>query len=43
MPFIYGVSNVLDVYYSLKGEKVRAYIRIIPSVERALPERSLVS
>jgi hypothetical protein len=43
MPFIYGVSDVLDVYYSLKGEKVRAYIRIIPSVERALPERSLVS
>lgn len=43
MPFIYGVSDVLDVYYSLKGEKVRAYIRIIPSVERALPERTLVS
>jgi hypothetical protein len=43
MPFIYGVTDVLDVYYSLKGEKVRAYIRIIPSVERALPERSLAS
>jgi len=42
-PFVYGVSDVLDVYYSLKDEKVRAYIRIIPSVERALPERTLVS
>jgi len=43
MPFVYGVSDVLDVYYSLKDGKVRVYIRIIPSVERALPERTLVS
>ncbi len=43
IPFIYGVSDVLEVHYSLKGEKVRIDIRIIPSVERALPERTLVS
>ncbi len=43
IPFVFGVSDVLEVYYSLKGEKVRAYIRIIPSVEKALPERTLVS
>ncbi|MGQ9569724.1 MAG: hypothetical protein ACUVUQ_02565 [Thermodesulfovibrionales bacterium] len=42
-PFVFGVSDILEVYYSLKGEKVKAYIRIIPSVEKALPERTLVS
>ncbi|MGB9715086.1 MAG: hypothetical protein ACPL1G_01535 [Thermodesulfovibrionales bacterium] len=43
VPFVFGVSDVVEVYYSLKGEKVKAYIKIIPSVERALPERTLVS
>lgn len=43
MPFVYGISDVLEVYYSLKDGKVKVYIRIIPSVERALPERTLVS
>jgi len=43
MPFVFGRSDVLEVDYSLKGDKVKATIRIIPSVERALPERTLVS
>ncbi|NWF53127.1 MAG: hypothetical protein HXY47_08635 [Nitrospirae bacterium] len=43
IPFVFGVSNVLEVYYSLKDGKVKAFIKIIPSVERALPERTLVS
>ncbi len=43
MPFQFGTSDVLEVYYSLKGSKVKVTIRIIPSIERALPERTLVS
>jgi hypothetical protein len=43
IPFVFGVSDVLEVYYSLKDGKVKTYIKIIPSVEKALPERTLVS
>ena len=43
MPFVFGRSDVLEVDYSLKGEKVKVTIKIIPSVEKALPERTLVS
>lgn len=43
MPFVFGRSDVLEVYYSLKADKVKVNIRIIPSIERALPERTLVS
>lgn len=43
MPFVFGISDVLEVYYSLRNGKVVAVIRIIPSIERALPERTSVS
>ena len=43
IPFRFGTSDVLEVYYSLKGSKVKVTIRIIPSIERAIPERTLVS
>ena len=42
-PFVFGRSDVLEVNYSLKGDKVKVTIKIVPSVERALPERTLVS
>jgi hypothetical protein len=43
LPFVFGRSDVLQVDYSLKGEKVKVIIKIIPSIERALPERTIVS
>ena len=43
MPFQFGVSDVLEVYYSLRNSKVRVIIRIMPSIEKALPERTLVT
>jgi hypothetical protein len=43
MPFVFGRSDVLEVDYSLKGDKVKVTIRIIPSIERALPEKTVVS
>jgi hypothetical protein len=43
LPFVFGRSDVLEVDYSLKGDKVRVTIKIIPSIERALPERTIVS
>jgi hypothetical protein len=43
LPFVFGRSDVLEVDYSLTGEKVKVIIKIIPSIERALPERTIVS
>ena len=43
MPFIFGRSKVLEVDYWLKGDTVEVTIRITPSIERALPERTIVS
>ena len=43
LPFVFGRSNVLEVDYSLKDDKVKVTIRITPSIERALPERTIVS
>lgn len=43
MPFVFGRSDVLAVDYSLKGDKVKVTIRIIPSIERALPGKTVVS
>lgn len=43
MPFVFGRSDVLEVDYSLKGDKIKVDIRIIPSIEKSLPERTLVS
>ena len=35
MPFVYGISDVLDIYYWLKeGNKVKVTIRLTPSVDR---------
>lgn len=34
MPFSYGFQDVLDIDYSFRGEKVFAYIHLIPPVER---------
>lgn len=33
MPFVYGVFDVLDVGYGIKGGKVIVIIRLLPSVE----------
>lgn len=43
MPFVFGVSDVLEVDYWLRDGKVKVNIRILPSIERALPERTMVS
>jgi len=43
LPFVFGRSNVLEVDYWLRDGKVKVTIRIIPSIERALPERTIVS
>jgi hypothetical protein len=43
MPFVFGRSDVLEVDYWLRGEKVKVNIRILPSIEKALPERTIVS
>ena len=43
MPFVFGRSDVLQVDYSLKGNAVKVTIKIVPSIERALPERTVVS
>lgn len=43
MPFVFGVSDVLEVDYWLMEGKVKVTIRLLPSVERALPERTIVS
>jgi hypothetical protein len=43
IPFVFGRSDVLEVAYSLKGDTVKVTIRITPSIERALPERTIVS
>ena len=43
MFFVFGRSNVLEVDYWLRDGKVKVTIRIIPSIERALPERTIVS
>jgi hypothetical protein len=43
IPFVFGRSNVLEVDYWLRDGKVKVTIRIIPSIERALPERTIVS
>jgi hypothetical protein len=43
IPFVFGRSDVLEVDYSLKGDTVKVTIRITPSIERALPERTIVS
>ena len=43
IPFVFGRSDVLDVDYLLKGNKVEVRIKIIPAIERALPERTIVS
>lgn len=43
MPFTFGVSDVLEVDYWLKDNTVKVTIRIQPSVERALIDRTLVS
>ncbi|MEW6161820.1 MAG: hypothetical protein AB1606_00635 [Nitrospirota bacterium] len=43
MPFTFGVSDVLEVDYWLRDGKVKVTIRILPSIERGLPERTLVS
>lgn len=35
MPFVYGISDVIDVYYWLKkGNKIKITIRLTPSIER---------
>lgn len=39
IPFVFGRSDVLEVDYSLKGDKVKVTIRIIPSIERAYPRK----
>src|SRR3990172_6353002 len=36
MPLTYGVSDVLDVDYRIRADKVIATIKLIPSVERML-------
>ena len=38
MPSRFGRSDVLEVDYWLKDGKVKITIRIIPSIERAIPE-----
>jgi hypothetical protein len=43
MPFVFGISDILKINYSLKDGRVKVFIKIIPSVEKALPERTLVS
>jgi len=43
LPFVFGRSDVLEVDYWLRDGKVKVTIRIIPSIERALPERTIVS
>jgi hypothetical protein len=43
MPFVFGRSDVLEVDYWLKDGKVKVTIKLHPSVERALPERTIVS
>ncbi len=43
MPFVFGRSNVLEVDYWLKGDTIKITIKITPSIERALPERTIVS
>ena len=35
-PFTYGVDDVLETDYVIRGDKVVIYIRLIPSVERRL-------
>jgi len=35
LPFLYGINDVMDVYYWLKeGNKVKVTIRLTPSIER---------
>jgi len=43
MFFVFGRSDVREVDYWLRDGKVKVTIRIIPSIERALPERTVVS
>jgi hypothetical protein len=43
MPPVFGRSDVLEVDYWLRDSKVKVVIRILPSIERALPERTIVS
>ncbi|MDH4230541.1 MAG: hypothetical protein OEW04_00755 [Nitrospirota bacterium] len=35
-PFTYGVDDVLDANYVVRGDKVVIFIRLVPSVERML-------
>jgi hypothetical protein len=43
MPIVFGRSDVLEVDYWLREGKVRVKIKLLPSIERALPERTIVS
>jgi hypothetical protein len=43
IPFVFGRSDVLEVDYWLKGDTVRVTIKIALSIEKALPERTIVS
>ena len=36
VPFTYGVDDVLETDYVIRGDKVVIYIRLIPAVERRL-------
>ena len=36
MPYVYGVQDVLDTNYVLRGDKVVITIRLVPSVERMI-------
>jgi hypothetical protein len=35
-PYKYGMMDVLDIHYWLRGSKVTVYIRLDPDIERAL-------
>lgn len=41
-PFAYGAHDVLDVTYTLRGNKVRMTVRLIPEVERMLRDGDLL-
>jgi hypothetical protein len=43
IPFVFGRSDVLEVDYWLKGDTVRVTIKIALSIEKSLPERTIVS
>ncbi len=35
-PLAFGNADVMDIYYALKGDKIRIHIRLKPEVERSL-------